>query len=80
MSEELSTDQTLATSDITASQTPEPINTQYAGALKISVVSSIGLVPIENATVTISYTGDPENTLDTLTTDNSGQTRSEERR
>lgn len=74
MSEELSTDQTLATSDITASQTPEPINTQYAGALKISVVSSIGLVPIENATVTISYTGDPENTLDTLTTDNSGQT------
>ena len=74
MSEELSTDQTLATSDVTASQTPEPIDTQYAGALKISVVSSIGLVPIENATVTISYTGDPENTLDTLTTDNSGQT------
>ena len=74
MSEELSTDQTLDTSDVTASQTPEPIDTQYAGALKISVVSSIGLVPIENATVTISYTGDPENTLDTLTTDISGQT------
>ena len=74
MAEELSTDQTFAASDVTASQTPEPIDTQYAGALKISVVSSIGLVPIENATVTISYTGDPENTLDTLTTDISGQT------
>mgnify|MGYP004548801657 FL=1 len=74
MSEELSTEQTLAAPDVTASQTPEPIDTQYAGALKISVVSSIGLVPIENATVTISYTGDPENTLDTLTTDSSGQT------
>lgn len=74
MSEELSTEQALAAPDVTASQTPEPIDTQYAGALKISVVSSIGLVPIENATVTISYTGDPENTLDTLTTDSSGQT------
>ena len=74
MSEELSTEQTLAAPDVTASQTPETIDTQYAGALKISVVSSIGLVPIENATVTISYTGDPENTLDTLTTDSSGQT------
>lgn len=74
MSEELSTEQTLATPDVTAAQTPEPIDTQYAGTLKISVVSSIGLVPIENATVTISYTGDPENTLDTLTTDSSGQT------
>ena len=74
MSEELSTEQTLAAPDVTASQTPEPIDTQYAGTLKISVVSSIGLVPIENATVTISYTGDPENTLDTLTTDSSGQT------
>lgn len=74
MSEELSPEQTLAAPDVTASQTPEPIDTQYAGALKISVVSSIGLVPIENATVTISYTGDPENTLDTLTTDSSGQT------
>ena len=74
MSEELSTEQTLAAPDVTAAQTPEPIDTQYAGTLKISVVSSIGLVPIENATVTISYTGDPENTLDTLTTDSSGQT------
>ena len=78
MSEELSTEQTLAAPDVTAAQTPEPIDTQYAGTLKISVVSSIGLVPIENATVTISYTGDPENTLDTLTTDSSGQTPTEE--
>ena len=44
-----------------------------AGNLKISVVSSIGLIPVENATITISYTGDPT-PLEVLTTDSSGQT------
>lgn len=48
--------------------------TQDTGTLKISVVSTIGLLPVVNATVTVSYTGDPENALDTLTTDSSGQT------
>ena len=57
-----------------ASQEPEPIDAAYAGALKISVVSVIGLVPIENATVTITYTGDPEDIIENLTTDSSGQT------
>lgn len=47
---------------------------QYAGTLKISVVSSIGLIPVDNAVVTVSYTGDPENPLNVLTTDSSGQT------
>ncbi|MCI5953122.1 MAG: peptidoglycan-binding protein [Lachnospiraceae bacterium] len=42
--------------------------------MQISVVSSIGLIPVENATVTISYTGDPESPLEVLTTDSSGQT------
>ncbi|MBQ4536470.1 MAG: peptidoglycan-binding protein [Lachnospiraceae bacterium] len=46
----------------------------YQGSIKISVVSAIGLIPVENATVTISYTGDPEAPLEVLTTDSSGQT------
>ncbi len=46
----------------------------YQGSIKISVVSSIGLIPVENATVTISYTGDPEAPTVILTTDSSGQT------
>ncbi len=47
---------------------------QYAGTLKISVVSSIGLIPVDNAVVTVSYTGEPETPLNVLTTDSSGQT------
>ena len=60
--------------DLTAAQEPESIDTPYAGSIKISVVSTIGLIPVENATVTISYTGDPESPLEVLTTDSSGQT------
>ena len=44
------------------------------GELRISVISSVGMIPIKNATVTISYTGDPQPPLMTLTTDESGQT------
>lgn len=51
-----------------------PENSGYSGTLKISVVSSLGMVPVENATVTISYTGDPETPLYVLKTDSSGQT------
>ena len=47
---------------------------QYAGTLKISIVSSIGLIPVDNAVVSVSYTGDPETPLNALTTDSSGQT------
>lgn len=54
---------------------PESIDAPYAGSLKISVVSSIGLIPVENATVVISYTGDPDTPVSTLTTDSSGQTQ-----
>ena len=56
-------------------QPPATINTQYAGALKISVVSALDQSPIANATVVISYTGDPESPIETLTTDRSGQTQ-----
>lgn len=49
-------------------------NAENLGTLQVSVVSSLGLVPVENATVTISYTGVPEQIIESLTTDNSGQT------
>lgn len=45
-----------------------------SGSIKISVVSSLELIPVVNATVTISYTGDPDSPLMELTTDSSGQT------
>ncbi len=44
------------------------------GFLEVDVTSSIDYTPVENATVSISYTGDPENTIEQLTTNNSGQT------
>lgn len=50
------------------------VTNSSSGSLKISVVSSTGLIPVVNASVTISYTGDPESPLMELTTDSSGQT------
>lgn len=44
------------------------------GGLQINVTSSLGLIPIQNATVTISYTGVPGVAIEQLTTDSSGQT------
>ncbi|MDE7028594.1 MAG: carboxypeptidase regulatory-like domain-containing protein, partial [Lachnospiraceae bacterium] len=46
----------------------------YSGDLTISVTSSLGFIPIDNATVTISYSGAPDTVVQTLTTDDSGQT------
>ena len=46
----------------------------YAGGLKISITSSLGPLPIKGASVTISLTGDPDSVVETLTTDESGQT------
>lgn len=54
--------------------TQESSDTDSVGSIQISVVSSLGLIPVEGATVTISYTGDPNSPIITLTTDNSGQT------
>ncbi len=45
-----------------------------SGSLKISVVSSLGMIPVEGASVSVSYTGDPGEELMELTTDSSGQT------
>lgn len=44
------------------------------GQLQINVVSEDSSFPIENATVNISYTGVPDNQLESLTTNSSGQT------
>lgn len=57
-----------------AAQMPEPVASPYEGALRINVISSIGQIPIQGATVTISYTGNPTSVIDELTTDESGLT------
>ena len=48
--------------------------TQSLGQLQINVTSSLGLIPVPDATVTISYTGVPGVTVEQLRTDSSGQT------
>lgn len=50
------------------------MDTSYTGTLQVSVISSLGLTPIPGAVVNISYTGDPDSPLRTLSTDESGQT------
>lgn len=42
------------------------------GQLRISAVSEQGNVPIDNATIEISFTGEPDQILEQITTDNSG--------
>lgn len=64
----------MSDTDLKAVQEPETADTNYAGTLKISVISSIGMIPVENATVSVSYTGDPDSPIVVLTTDSSGQT------
>ena len=44
------------------------------GQLQINVTASVGLIPIQNASITISFTGEPDSTVETLTTNSSGQT------
>ncbi|MDD6442293.1 MAG: peptidoglycan-binding protein [bacterium] len=44
------------------------------GQLKISITSRATSVPIENATISISYTGVPEDTIEELKTNSSGST------
>ena len=68
------TDSTAYQTDLKAAQEPEPIDAPYAGSLQVSVVSTLGLIPVVGATVEISYTGDPDSPIVTLTTDDSGQT------
>ena len=44
------------------------------GKLQINVTSTVGGRPIADARISISYTGVPENTLERVETDSSGQT------
>lgn len=44
------------------------------GTLRLNVMSAVRDVPIENAVVQISYTGDPDSEIQTLRTDSSGRT------
>ena len=60
--------------NLIATQEPEDGAVSYEGTIKISVVSSSGMIPIEGATVIISYAADPTSVLKELTTDSSGQT------
>ena len=43
------------------------------GRLQINVTSSLGLIPIQDATITIAYTGVPDVTIEKIITDSSGQ-------
>lgn len=44
------------------------------GYLEVDVTSQEDNTPVSNATVTVSYTGDPDSVIEQLTTDSSGQT------
>lgn len=54
-----------------------PANTQTTntavGKLQINVTANVGMIPIENASINISFTGEPNSTVETLRTDSSGQ-------
>ena len=47
---------------------------QYFGELRISVISTIGYIPVAGATISIAYTLDSETVVATATTDSSGTT------
>lgn len=44
------------------------------GTLRVQVTSTVGLIPVENARIRISYTGEPQSTLEQLDTNAEGQT------
>lgn len=49
-------------------------SSDQTGGLRASVVSSADNRPIENATVTLSYTGEPDHIIERISTNSSGQT------
>jgi len=56
---------------LTASQIDNNVD---KGRLQINITSGPTAFPVTDATISISYTGVPENTLEQVTTDSSGQT------
>lgn len=61
--------QTIHTKNIRAMQEADEI-----GTLQVNVTSRQTNSPVENASIALSYSGEPESTIETLRTDNSGQT------
>ena len=55
--------------------TAQTQNLSFSGNLSINVTSALGLLPVKDATITISLTSNPDTIVETLTTDNSGQTQ-----
>ena len=51
----------------------DQLNHVDQGTIKVQVTSAVGMVPVENARVTISYTGEPDSTLEQMSTDGDGQ-------
>lgn len=50
------------------------INHVDNGTMQVQVTSTVGLIPVENARISISYTGDPQGTLEQVSTNAEGQT------
>ncbi len=61
-----------------AAQTPSGADNSSAGSLRINVISSLGQIPIQDATVSISYSGNPDTVIEELSTDSSGLTETVE--
>lgn len=55
--------------------TPQQIEVPSTGTLKIEVFSTLGPIPVPNATVILSYNNEPDNIIENLTTNSSGQTQ-----
>lgn len=64
----------MSKSQISSAQN-ETTNSPYTGNLTINVTSTQGLLPIRNATISISLTGDPESVVETASTNESGMTQ-----
>ena len=49
------------------------INHVDNGTMQVQVTSAVGMVPVEDARITVSYTGDPESKLEQISTNADGQ-------
>lgn len=58
---------------LSMTQAPEETS-GYEGGLRFSVTSSVGMLPIQDATITITVTGEPDTVIQELRTDESGRT------
>lgn len=58
---------------LSMTQAPEETS-GYEGGLRFSVTSSVGMLPIQDATIMITVTGEPDTVIQELRTDESGRT------